>query len=93
MQNLEIKCAADDLEAVRRLALAAGGHAVGLLRQTDTYFAAPHGLLKLREIEGSPAELIAYRRPDTTGSRTSDYLLYQTGIRPRSRPSWPAATT
>lgn len=73
MQNLEIKCRAQ-LPGIRRQALAAGGRTTDVLRQTDTYFRVPRGLLKLRETGGQPAELIAYERPGTTGSRVSDYL-------------------
>jgi adenylate cyclase class IV len=78
MRNLEIKVRASDLSETRRRALAAGGRAVHVLEQTDTYFRADRGLLKLREITGHPAELIAYERPGTAGSRVSDYLLYTT---------------
>ena len=78
MQNLEIKCRVVDVHALRRLVMAAGGSRIGELRQIDTYFRAGHGLLKLREIEGQPAELIAYERPESSGSRISDYQLYTT---------------
>jgi len=78
MRNLEIKCRADDLISVRRRALSAGGRSVDVLRQTDTYFRVSHGMLKLREIEGHPSELIAYSRPERSGSRVSDYRVYTT---------------
>ena len=47
----------------------------GLLVQTDTYFRAKHGRLKLRETEGHAAELIWYSRANETAGRISDYLL------------------
>lgn len=75
MINLEIKVRVEDLGEVRRRALAAGAVASGTLRQTDTFYAAPRGLLKLRVLADGPAELIAYERPRTAGSRISDYAV------------------
>ncbi len=46
-----------------------------MLRQRDTYFKAREGRLKLREEEGTPAQLIAYQRLDVAGHRTSHYRL------------------
>jgi adenylate cyclase, class 2 len=46
-----------------------------VLRQRDTYFNTREGRLKLREEEGLPAQLIAYRRADLRGERTSHYRL------------------
>jgi len=45
------------------------------LRQTDTYFHAPHGRLKLREINEETAQLIFYQRPDLAEVKRSDYLI------------------
>ncbi len=43
-------------------------------RQVDTFFAVTDGWLKLREMDGAPAELISYRRPtDDAGPRPSEY--------------------
>lgn len=73
--NLEIKARCPDLEAARAIAQQlCGGHAEVEL-QTDTYFHVAHGRLKLREIEGRPAVLIAYDRPDSSAARTSAYHL------------------
>jgi adenylate cyclase class IV len=80
MRNLEIKLAMTPerlaaLEAVVRNA----GLLVDVLDQVDTYFVAATGRLKLRETsrggDEPAAELIAYRRPDETGPRWSDYEL------------------
>jgi homotetrameric cytidine deaminase len=63
--NLELKARDPDPTATRARCLAFEGiddH--GELRQRDTYFASPHGRLKLREHAGGPSELIAYRRVD-----------------------------
>lgn len=79
-RNLEIKLR---LTPARLTALAATVRAAGLpltvLDQIDTYFRAPAGRLKLRQItddgKESAAELIAYQRPDLTGPRWSAYEL------------------
>lgn len=78
MRNLEIKLALtpERLEALDATVRAAG-LPVELLDQTDTYFAVSQDRLKLRETTSAgrapAAELIAYRRPDETGPRWSDY--------------------
>jgi predicted adenylyl cyclase CyaB len=56
-------------------ARALGGELWGDLRQTDTYFAAPKGRLKLRETAGFQAELIYYERAEASARRESDYLV------------------
>ncbi len=45
----------------------------GILMQTDTYFHFRPGRLKLREIKGSRAELILYRRPNKAQNRFSNF--------------------
>jgi homotetrameric cytidine deaminase len=74
-RNVELK--AHDADPARTLerALAAGAEERALLRQRDTYFAVPHGRLKLREEEPGGATLIAYERPDQASERVSDYRL------------------
>jgi adenylate cyclase class IV len=73
MQNVELKVRCADLTAVRERARELGATEEGLLLQTDTYFVAGTGRLKLREVEGWGASLIAYERPDAAGTRVSDY--------------------
>ena len=75
MRNLELKARIeswDEAETAARGLPAAWG---GEWRQVDTYFRAPQGRLKLREVDGAPAELIAYERPEQTATRWSDYLI------------------
>lgn len=64
-----------DLDAARAVAQRLATSSLGTLRQTDTYFRCAEGRLKLREIDGSEAQLIWYRRYDSTAPRASDYLL------------------
>jgi adenylate cyclase, class 2 len=98
VQNLELKVRLPDAAALVALAVTAreqGAEYRRTMFQHDTYFAVPHGRLKLREwrredgasvsdMSGDDAEagdqgavLIAYDRPDETGSRISNYLLCQ----------------
>lgn len=79
MRNIEAKFPVDDLTAIQVRALALGAHAAGRLEQVDTYFFAPNGRLKLREVatdhQPPAAWLIAYQRPDATGARLSAYEM------------------
>jgi predicted adenylyl cyclase CyaB len=74
-RNLEVKARHADLAAAQAAAVRLGARVAGVEAQTDTYFRVPHGRLKLREIEGQPAVLVWYDRPDQTGTRGSDYFL------------------
>lgn len=73
--ELKLRCDAETLSAIEGR-LRDAGHELDELHQIDTYVAAAHGRLKVREIhssEGNAVELIAYARPDTLGTRLSDY--------------------
>jgi homotetrameric cytidine deaminase len=74
-RNVELKAHDDDPGRTLERALAAGAQDRGLLRQRDTYFAVPHGRLKLREEDPGGATLIAYERPDGASERVSSYRL------------------
>jgi homotetrameric cytidine deaminase len=72
--NVEIKARDPDPEATAARCLALGASDEGVLEQRDTYFAGRRGRLKLREQDESAAELIAYRRPDTTEPEESTFI-------------------
>lgn len=74
-KNLELKARIADAEAAEALARRLGAEDGGLLRQVDTYFNAPHGRLKLREINGLEAQLIAYDRPEDEAQRYSQFRV------------------
>jgi adenylate cyclase class 2 len=74
-RNIELKCRLPDLEGARAIAKSLATRELGTIRQTDTYFQAKQGRLKLREVEGQAAELIAYARPNTDDARASDYYI------------------
>jgi predicted adenylyl cyclase CyaB len=74
-RNLELKARLAAPSAALTAVLKLGAHAGGQEIQTDTYFRVPKGRLKLREIEGQPAVLIWYERPDQDSARLSSYFL------------------
>ncbi len=74
-RNIEVKCRCPDLDQVRARALAAGAREAGVLEQRDTFFSGVHARLKLRQLGGGRAELIAYQRPDLAGPRASAYRI------------------
>jgi predicted adenylyl cyclase CyaB len=74
-RNIEVKARCADLAAVRASAEALGARDMGTLHQRDTFFAAPHARLKLREFRDGRAELISYARPDVATARGSDYVV------------------
>jgi adenylate cyclase class 2 len=74
-QNLELKARYANLATARERLRPLDVRAGGIEMQTDTYFLVAHGRLKLREIEGQPAILIWYERPDRQASRPSRYYL------------------
>ena len=78
MRNLEFKARVADPQALLALARGLGAELWGDLRQTDTYFKAASGRLKLRETAGFQAELIAYDRDETADDRPSDYQIART---------------
>ena len=73
MRNLEYKARIDDAKPLVAKARELGFDLWGDLRQTETYFAAPRGRLKLRETAGFQAELIYYERDEHGTDRASDY--------------------
>lgn len=75
MRNIEIKARLADLASARRVADRIATDRLGVQEQVDTYFHCRQGRLKLREIEGLPAQLIGYARPDRLGPKASDYVL------------------
>ena len=72
--NVEIKARCGNPEIVRIALRNRHARCAGIDRQVDTYFRVPEGRLKLRQgrIENS---LIAYRRPDQAGPKTSEVVL------------------
>lgn len=71
-RNIEIKAVLHDrVTALARAAALSGDQGVPL-HQDDTFFRCPDGRLKLR-CAADGAELIGYRRADTTGPKLSAY--------------------
>lgn len=83
-RNIEIKAVSDDLRKAHAVARKIGATLHSVEEQSDIYFRASRGRLKLRQrcISG-PAqsgrrtewELISYDRPDSASPKASDYSL------------------
>lgn len=91
---IEIKARCSDPDRIRRILREHSARFVGADHQVDTYFNLPHGRLKLREgnIENA---LIFYRRPDQSGPKQSDVLLYpgSAGVPPAVEAGVPPASS
>jgi adenylate cyclase class 2 len=74
-RNIELKARLVSLDAARATAARLATDHPGLETQTDTYFVCRHGRLKLRQINGSRAQLIWYARSDRPDAKASDYWL------------------
>ena len=74
--NVEIKARIPSVDALVPIvqALSDDKH-LQRIHQDDTFFAVPHGRLKLRVFSNGAGELIHYHRPDATGPKLSDYVL------------------
>jgi predicted adenylyl cyclase CyaB len=74
--NVEIKARIPSVDALLPLAqsLSDDKH-LQRIHQDDSFFAVPHGRLKLRVFSDGTGELIHYHRPDATGPKLSDYVL------------------
>jgi len=75
MTNIEFKARLQNFARVHSILTTKRISLAATLRQTDTYFHAPTGRLKLREINDETAQLIFYQRPDRAEVKRSDYLI------------------
>ncbi len=64
------------MQSAVQVAQSIGAVFSGKLHQIDTYFQCQRGRLKLREINGSSAELIFYQRAEDGSDRISHYEQY-----------------
>ncbi|HMD55572.1 MAG TPA: class IV adenylate cyclase [Phycisphaerae bacterium] len=76
--NIEIKAVLRDWDRACRLAQAISDVPVEILQQEDTFFNCQTGRLKLRRFSNHRGELIAYRRENIAGTKSSHYLIMQT---------------
>jgi predicted adenylyl cyclase CyaB len=72
-RNVEIKARVRQMAALRQRVAAVADGPPETLEQTDTFFTVRGGRLKLREVSGKTAELIAYTRSDTPEPKESEY--------------------
>ncbi len=73
--NVEVKANLSDIDRQLKLAVQVAGGEPEKLVQRDTFFHAPNGRLKLREIQGQTSQLIHYFRDDDPQLRQSDYII------------------
>ena len=73
-RNIEIKARIDSVETLLPRARALADRDAELIAQDDSFFAVPHGRLKLRQFADGSAELIHYHRPDSGEAKASDYV-------------------
>jgi len=81
-QNIEIKARATDFASQLKLAGQISDKALVTLVQIDTFFKVADGRLKLREfsdgLSETKAQLIFYRRVNTSGPKLSEYHITET---------------
>lgn len=73
-RNIEIKARIASVEALLARACALAGGDAQVIDQDDSFFAVPHGRLKLRAFADGSGELIHYHRPDGGHAKASDYV-------------------
>ena len=76
--NIEIKARAPEFEALKTRAEQLSDSPVQTITQTDTFFFAAKGRLKLREFGAGFGQLIYYERADQEGPKRSDYYVSET---------------
>ncbi len=84
-RNVELKArvAPDGVSALRERVVALATNGPEALRQDDTFFHCANGRLKLRVPGRGSAQLIFYRREDSTGPKTSSFDIV-TGSAPEA---------
>jgi predicted adenylyl cyclase CyaB len=76
--NIEIKARVRDFPGLQKRAEALSDTPVQVIPQEDTFFHAPKGRLKLRQLAPDRAQLVYYERPDQDGPKRSDYHIFET---------------
>jgi predicted adenylyl cyclase CyaB len=74
-RNIEIKARASNVVSQLKLAEKISDQALVTLVQEDTFFNVTDGRLKLREFPDAKANLIFYRRVNTSGPKLSNYHI------------------
>jgi predicted adenylyl cyclase CyaB len=76
--NIEIKARARNFADLRRRAEALSHTPAQVIPQEDTFFHAPRGRLKLRQLAPDLGQLVYYERTDTSGPKRSNYHIFET---------------
>lgn len=78
--NIEFKARLKDVNSAKDIARRICGCTPTVISQADTFFRCDHGRFKLRIIDGSRGELIAYERSDENRPRRSTYEVFKTEV-------------
>jgi len=89
--NIEIKARVRDFPALRKRAEALADGPVEVISQEDTFFNAPHGRLKLRQLAPARGQLVYYERSDSAGPKRSEYFIAETADPPALKAALSAA--
>lgn len=73
--NIEIKARASAFEQQQITAATLANCTADLIEQRDTFYKVSEGRLKLRRFADDTAELIYYRRDDSSGPSLSEYTI------------------
>jgi len=73
--NVELKAWVPSLKGLASSLINLGGRRIGSFRQIDTYFAAPKGRLKIREMDHGGSQLVYYLRKNSRGPKVSNVYL------------------
>lgn len=76
-RNVELKAVDHDPDRSLAVCRRLGAVDHGVIRQRDTYFAVPHGGLKLREESPGRPHLIQFERADLPHERESSYRIVE----------------
>lgn len=77
-KNYEIKCELTDRKTIAHIIYSVKGYSHSVEKQTDVYYKADSGRLKLRIINDRLGNLIFYDRGEKTGMKISKYIISQT---------------
>jgi predicted adenylyl cyclase CyaB len=76
--NIEIKARTGDFEALRLRAEQLSDTPCQVIPQEDIFFNCPNGRIKLRLLGAELGQLVYYRRPDVSGPKHSEYMIFET---------------
>jgi len=77
MKNIELKVTLENFKNILLLLKKIKAKHKGMMHQIDTYYQFKDARIKIREIDKKIFELIIYQRPNSRGSKISNYRVYK----------------